>query len=353
MGGRGRRHGREERQLILDAIEQARSGGSRLASACRMLGLSARTIERWQSKAGGDLRCGPKHAPSNSLNALEVAAVLALLTAPGNAGISPKELVPRLADAGTYLASESTIYRLKRRLGLNRPRRPADPTGVKRSSVAHSATGPNQVWSWDITYLPTTVRGRFLYLYLVLDVWSRRIVGWRIHSRESASHAADLMRDICAEAAIDTTGLILHSDNGKPMRGSTMLSMLQSLGIVPSFSRPHVSNDNPYSESLFRTIKHTPAYPGLPFNDVLEAQAWTARFVDWYNREHRHSGIRFVTPDQRHSGEHTQILSKRHALYERARMKHPSRWSRQTRNWEPIPLVTLNPLLTPAVASAA
>jgi transposase InsO family protein len=145
---------------------------------------------------------------------------------------------------------------------------------------------------------------------------------------------------------------VLHSDNGKPMRGSTMLAMLQWLGIVPSFSRPHVSNDNPYSESLFRTLKYTPAYPALPFANAGTARAWVSRFVAWYNTEHRHSGIRYVTPDQRHRGEDKHILARRSELYEAARRRRPGRWARQTRDWAPTVAVTLNPPL-PRLENAA
>jgi len=137
-----------------------------------------------------------------------------------------------------------------------------------------------------------------------------------------------MIRDICEEAKVDPNGLVLHSDNGKPMRGNTMIATLQWLGIVPSFSRPHVSDDNPYSEALFRTLKHGPAYPRLPFADIEAARQWVARFVGWYNGQHRHSAIRFVTPDERHFGREDSILARRHALYERARRTKPERWSR-------------------------
>jgi putative transposase len=177
----------------------------------------------------------------------------------------------------------------------------------------------------------------------MMDVWSRRIVGWEVYERESADHASDLMRRICREEKIDPAGLVLHSDNGKPMRGATMQATLQLLGVIPSFSRPHVSNDNPYSEALFRTLKHTPAYPFRPFTSAVSARVWTSRFVDWYNTGHRHSGIRYVTPDQRHFRKESKILSKRAKLYERARRRHPNRWSRNTRNWLPIGVVELNP----------
>jgi len=207
----------------------------------------------------------------------------------------------------------------------------------------HTATGPNQVWSWDITYLPTPVWGRFFYLYLVLDVWSRRIVGWRVHERENPDLAADMITQICKAEKIDPVGLVLHSDNGTPMKGSSMLSTLQALGIVSSFSRPHVSNDNPYSESLFRTLKYTPAYPRFPFANVEAAQRWVATFVAWYNGTHRHSAIRFVTPDQRHFGAELAVLRKRAALYDRAMKKNPTRWSKTRRNWNPVDFVVLNP----------
>jgi transposase InsO family protein len=184
-------------------------------------------------------------------------------------------------------------------------------THVTRGAAVHRATRSNQLWSWDITYLPTAVRGRFLRLYLVLDVWSRRIVGWDVHEHEVATHAATLIQRICAESGVDPKGLVLHSDNGKPMRGRTMVTTLQWLGIVPSFSRPHVCNDNPYSEALFRTLKHTPVYPRLPFADREAARRWVARFVSWYNSEHRHSAIRYVTPDERHSGADVAILARR------------------------------------------
>jgi putative transposase len=127
------------------------------------------------------------------------------------------------------------------------------------------------------------------------------------------------------------------------MRGSTMISTLQWLGVVPSFSRPHVSDDNPYSEALFRTLKHTPAYPRLPFADLASANRWVGRFVDWYNGTHRHSAIRYVTPDQRHHGREPTVLASRHELYQRVRRANPERWSGSTRNWLPVGLVVLNP----------
>lgn len=329
-------------------MARAQSSGARLLQACRVVGISVRTIERWRNWPGGDdLRCGPNRRPRNALTATEESQVLQVLTSSRYAELSPKQLVPQLADEGLYLASESTLYRLQRRHGLRRIKRTSSRTHVTRAATLHRATGPNQVWSWDITWLPTVVRGLYLRLYLVMDVWSRRIVGWRIADHESADTAADLITQTCRDAQLDPRGLVLHSDNGAPMRASTMISTLQWLGIVPSFSRPHVSDDNPYSEALFRTLKHTPAYPRLPFAGLSAAQRWVARFVQWYNCEHRHSAIRFVTPDERHSGREQHILSCRQQLYERARKARPERWSGPTRNWIPAGTVLLHPPPTP------
>ena len=338
--------------MILQAIGAAEAAGARLAAACNLVGLAVRTVERWRAHPDrDDGRCGPRHQPRNALSAAEQAKLVEVMTSPRYAGMSPKQVVPRLADEGQYLASESTMYRLQRRLGLRGHRRGIARTHVTRAVTVHRAVGPNQVWSWDITWLPTTLRGTYVYLYLVLDVWSRRIVGWEVHEREGADEAAALIRRICDESRIDSNGLVLHSDNGKPMRGNTMLATLQWLGIVPSFSRPHVSDDNPYSEALFRTLKHVPAYPQLPFADVAAVRVWVRRFVAWYNGEHRHSGIRFVTPNERHYGRDEAILARRHALYEQARGRKPERWSRATRNWTPVGPVVLNP--EPALRAAA
>jgi transposase InsO family protein len=340
--------------MMLTAIAEAQHSGARLEAACQVVGVSARTIQRWKRQPGSDdRRCGPRHRPGNALSAREEAEVLALVMSAEYGPVSPKQLVPRLADEGRYLASESTMYRLRRRAGGGGRRRPLPRLAGTKATTVHRAVRPNQVWSWDITYLPTVIRGRFLRLYLVMDVWSRRIVGWELHDHETAAHAARLIQRICADTGVDPTGLVLHADNGKPMRGSTMIATLQWLGIVPSFSRPHVCNDNPYSEALFRTLKHTPAYPRLPFASRDAARRWVARFVSWYNAEHRHSAIRYVTPDQRHAGADVAILARRRSLYEQARQRMPRRWSGKIRNWAPVAAVVLNPEPTAEGLNAA
>ncbi len=267
---------------------------------------------------------------------------MAAVNHPELADRSPQPIVPRLADQGEYLASESTAYRLLRAERPLAPRGKAKPA-TRRRPEPRVATGPNPIWTWDITYLATPVRGAFFYLYLILDRFSRKIVGWEVQAQESAAHAAHLFRLSYLREGVDGDELTLHSDNGAPMKGATMRATLQRLGVIPSFSRPAVSNDNPYSAALFLTLKYTPAYPEGPFASLEAARAWVARFVPWYNEQHRHSGIRFVTPGQRHGGEEVEVLRQRAAVYEAAKAQHPLRWSGNIRNWQSVGPVSLNP----------
>ena len=178
---------------------------------------------------------------------------------------------------------------------------------------------------------------------MVTDIYSRKIVGWQMHDRESSCLAADMITDICLREKVKRDQVVLHSDNGGPMKGATLLATLQKLGVVPSFSRPRVSNDNPYSESLFKTLKYTSVYPNQPFEDLKNARCWVGEFVQWYNYTHLHSGIKFVTPGQRHQGLDKEILEKRQEVYRRAKEKNPNRWSGDIRNWSEITEVYLNP----------
>jgi transposase InsO family protein len=328
--------------LILDLVDESSAKGVSLEVATNVIGVSSRTVGRWRQHDGGeDQRRGPKKEPSNKLSAKEREQVLKVADSVEYRDLSPKQIVPKLADKGTYVASESTFYRVLREEGQLAHREKSRP--ASRKPDEHVATGPCQVWSWDITYLRSALRGCFFYLYLVVDIWSRKIVGWSVEETESTDLAAALFRRTCAELGIDPNGLVLHSDNGGPMKGSTMLATLQRLGVVPSFSRPHVSDDNPFSESLFRTMKFRPDYPSKPFASVEEARAWVAAFVAWYNTEHLHSAIRFVTPDDRHSGRDLLLLERRRQVYERARRRHPERWSGATRSWDHVETVRLNP----------
>ena len=176
-----------------------------------------------------------------------------------------------------------------------------------------------------------------------MDIFSRKIVGWQVYGTENSELASEVMRDICERENIAPNQVVLHSDNGSPMKGATMLATLQSLGVMASFSRPAVSNDNPYSESLLKTLKYRPDYPERAFENLFAARQWVGTFVHWYNHEHCHSAIRFVTPGERHAGQDTALLAKRVEVYEAAKAKHPQRWSGSTRNWEPVRVVHLNP----------
>ena len=301
-----------------------------------------RTLQRWRAQGGGDdARQGPHGPPANKFSPEDRENLMETVNLPEYRNLPPSQIVPRLADKGMYVGSESTMYRrLKENKQLTH--RQASRPATHSRPREYVATGPCQVWSWDITYLRTCVRGSFFYLYMIVDVWSRKIVGWEVHESESTELAAELFRRTCTELNLDPEGLVLHQDNGSPMKGSTMLATLQSLGVVASFSRPRVSDDNPYSEALFRTLKYRPEYPSDPFESVQDARTWVASFVMWYNTEHQHSAIRFVTPEQRHQGLDRAILAKRHVVYQLARARNPNRWSGKTRNWEPILEVGLN-----------
>ncbi len=329
--------------MILELIDEAVSAGARQPRACEILGLSERTIQRWRPLGGGeDGRHGPHSAPPNKLAPEDRQRVLQIVNSPEFCDLSPKQIVPRLADQEIYVASESTIYRLLREEDQLAHRQRSKPPVVRRPR-AQIATGPNQVWSWDITYLRSPLRGLFFYLYVILDIWSRKIVGVQVYAQESTEHAAELFEASSQRLGLDPQGLVLHADNGGPMKGSTMLATLQRLGVVASFSRPRVSDDNPYSESLFRTLKYRPEYPARPFSSLEEAQAWVEGFVQWYNTEHLHSALRFVTPDDRHEGREQAILEHRQRVYETARRRHPERWAGPLRNWQPVEEVYLNP----------
>ena len=335
-----------DRRQAIALIDEAVGAGARQARACQLLGLSLRTVQRW--RRDGDVTedrrpSAERPTPPNALSEAERADVREVCNSPEHASLPPSQIVPRLADRGIYIASESTFYRVLRaddaQHHRGRAKAPRAPTPPPR----HSAEAPRQVWCWDITYLPGPVRGMFFYLYLIVDLYSRKIVGWDVQAQENSAHAsAVIRRAVLAEGCIDQP-LVLHADNGSPLKGSTLMATLDRLGITPSHSRPRVSNDNAYAETLFRTLKYRPAYPAGGFADLAAACAWVLEFVRWYNSEHRHSAIAFVTPEQRHNGTDTAVLAQRQALYEQAKAAHPERWSGATRDWSPPGAVTLNP----------
>jgi transposase InsO family protein len=387
-----------QRQNIVSLIGQACKSGARLHMACQQIGMSCRTLQRWlrlcasqhkpdlaplqaqiqqgqqaSVQAGPVVAREPKQAstahvaasmvtsdtplcadrrlsglrqavtPHNKLTQEECEAVLAVINSEEFKDLAPSQIVPRLADQGRYLASESTMQRLLLSRHQNTHRRSECPAKKRHKPFALKASVVNQVFTWDITYLPTTIKGQYFYLYVFVDIFSRFIVGAQVFECESADLAADLLRDICLRHNISEGQVHLHSDNGSPMKGQTMLAMMHELGVIASRSRPSVSNDNPYSESLFGTLKYRPLMPVRPFESLDQARKWAIGLVDWYNQEHRHSAIKFVTPQQRHCGEDALLLQKRAEVYGHARDQNPSRWSKNTRNWSRVTEVHLNP----------
>jgi transposase InsO family protein len=333
-----------ERGQIMTLVSEAIIAGARQDRACAAIGLSHRTLQRWQhDQSRVDQRTVRLQAPKNKLDPVERQRLLAVANSVEFGHLPPGQIVPRLADRGQYLASESTFYRVLRAENQCQHRGAERPAQKRHKPRALSATASNQLFRWDITYLPTQVTGRYFYLYLFLDIFSRKIVGGPVYEAESSELAGEVMRDICARENIPQNQVVLHSDNGSPMKGATMLATLQALGVMPSFSRPAVSNDNPYSESLFKTLKYRPTYPQRAFADLLAARQWVGTFVHWYNEEHRHRAIGFVTPAERHAGADIALLRNRAEVYEPAKAKHPERWSRATRNWPHVQIVHLNP----------
>lgn len=330
--------------MILAGIDEAVVAGASIEEACDAIGLSSRTVERWrkQPDGGSDRREGPKTTPAHALTAKERERIVEIATSPEYRNLSVRQIVPLLADKKIYVASESSFYRVLHEEQLMAHREHARPARASKPR-SHVATGPGQVWSWDITYLRAAVRGTFYYLYLVLDIWSRKVVGWEVHDEESMDYASALVEKTCAAESVSRGELVLHSDNGGPMKGATMLATLQRLGIAASFSRPRVSDDNAICEAIFRTLKYRPGFPRKPFSSLEEARTWVADFVAWYNGEHLHSGLRYVTPNDRHEGRDAAILEKRDAVYRSAKKRSPRRWTGDTRDWTPIGNVTLNP----------
>ncbi|MNK39189.1 Integrase core domain protein [compost metagenome] len=311
-----------------------------------MLDISLRTYQRWTREDGNGKTDGCKGcrcaAPANKLSEDERGQILTLANSAEFASSPPSQIVPTLAGRGEYLASESTIYRILKAEQQQHHRRRAKKPST-RAATSHCATEANRLWTWDITWLPAGVKGLYFYWYMVLDIYSRKIVGREVHAAESAELASQLLRKASLAEGLAGRAVVLHSDNGSSMKGATMLATLEKLGIVPSFSRPRVSNDNAYAESLFRTCKYRPNYPGKPFGSIDETREWTLKFVQWYNHQHKHSGLKFVTPAQRHDGRDAAILRHREHVYEAAKQRRPARWSGATRDWELKEEVWVNP----------
>ena len=339
----------EDRRQLSEDIEQAHRAGARLHLACELAGIDVRTLQRWKACKGlerGDGRPGAvRPTPAHALTPVERERIVQIANEARFADMPAARIVPALADEGVYVASERSFQRVLRDHGQNRHRGRAKAPRKSRPPTTHIATASGQLWCWDMTFLPTIVTGRWLYLYMILDVYSRKIVGYEVHDSDDSAYAAQLVKRAALAEGVHAMAdkPVLHGDNGATLKATTVLAMLHWLGVKPSYSRPRVSDDNAYAEALFRTAKYRPEFPARGFFDLEQARSWARQFVHWYNHDHRHSGIRYVSPAQRHAGKDIEILARRHEVYIAARERQPRRWSGRTRNWTPIDVVTLNP----------
>ncbi len=346
--GRGKLTTHSNRIKVVDAIDEAIVSGARQFKACEVVGISERTYQRWHNNGSVIKDKRPdavRPEPANKLSSEETKSILDVMNKKEHRSLSPSQVVYRLLDdENKYIASVSSYYRVLRHYGMiNHRGHSKSPTN--KPITTHNATGPNQIWMWDITWLPGPVKGIYYYLYMIMDLFSRKIVGWEIWEFESSELASKLVTKavLSENALVLERPLVLHSDNGSPMKGASLLTTLYNLGIVKSNSRPRVSNDNAYIESLFRTVKYMPAFPYNGFVTIENARKWVTKFVDYYNNEHRHSSLKHLTPNQRHKGEYKCILEKRKHLLNQAKAKHPERWSSDIQDCTLEDVVWLNP----------
>ena len=323
------------------AIHEAIRNGARQRKACELVGITPRTFQNWQKGGFSDKRKGAKKQVYRKLTAVQEKRIIDLCNSKRFRDMNPHQIVPILAQEEKYLASESTIYRILRSQDMIHHRENTKVSRNIRKPPQVVATGPDQVFSWDITWLHTTVRGLFFYAYVIQDLYDRSIVSWEIHERESDEISQEMFSRLSQKRNLN--GTHLHSDNGHPMKGQTLLGFLKELKVSTSFSRPRVSDDNPFIESFFKTLKYSTKYPGR-FEDITAAREWFASFVHWYNHFHLHSSLGYVTPIQRRKGDDTHLFDLRNKTMKKARKRYPERWgSRSARKWLSEDTVILNP----------
>jgi len=346
--GRGRLTTPSNRIIVVDALDEAVSSGARQFKACNVVGISERTYLRWRTQ-GAETKDGRPDAlrpiPSNKLRLDEEKKILDVMNQKEHRSLSPNQVFHKLIDQqGTYIASVSSFYRVLSHYGQINHRGYAKAP-VTKNITTHCATGPNQIWMWDITWLPGPAKGIYYYLYMIIDLFSRKVVGWEIWDHESSENASVLVKKAVysENVLLRKEPLVLHSDNGSPMKGASLLTTLYNLGIVRSNSRPRVSNDNAYIESMFRTVKYMPAFPHSGFLEIESARKWVNSFVDYYNNDHHHSSLKFITPNQRHDGLSENILNGRKKILQAAKAKHPERWAGPIQNCTLEEVVWLNP----------
>ncbi len=323
------------------AQELARQVG--VAPACRALSVSRATFYRRKRLAPGHRQ--PRPTPARALCEFERERVVEVLAAPRFVDRSPAEVFATLLDEGESLCSERTMYRVLAR---------SQPVRERRNQRQHPqyakpelmATAPNQVWSWDITKLLGPKKWTYFYLYVLLDIFSRYAVGWMVANRENAALAGRLIEETCLKQDVEPKVLTLHSDRGAPMTSKCTAQLLADLGVTRSLGRPRVSDDNPFSEAQFKTLKYHPGFPSR-FLDIEQAKAFCRSFFPWYNTEHRHGGISMLTPDDVHHDRAQAVLTQRQRILVAACAAHPERFVRGIPKLRPLPqAVWINPPVT-------
>lgn len=326
-------------------IEEAHSSGARYTKACEIVGISLRTLQRWKRDGLKDRRKGARKHVVRKLSPVIRQEIITVCNESRFQDRTPYEIVALLLDEGRYLASVRTFYRILKEENLLHHRSNSRVPSKRSKPPERVADKPNKVWTWDITWMPRDVKGLFFYAYVIIDIFDRSIVGWSVHEEESDSHGRDLFHDTISRQIPNKKAkdLFLHSDNGNPMKGITLLAFLASLRVSISYSRPRVSNDNPFIESYFKTLKYTTNYP-LHFKTLTSAREWMSSFIQWYNVEHLHSSLDYVTPEQMRSGKAQNIFRKRNMVMQEARQKFPERWgSRKMKEWKGLRYTALNP----------
>jgi putative transposase len=296
-----------------------------VTAACRAVGRPRATYYDQHRQSPRPVRPSrPRRPPPSTLSPAERQAVLDVLHSERFCDQSPYEVYATLLDEGVYLASIRTFYRILQQEGEVHERR-AQATHPARVKPELMADAPRQVWSWDITKLKGPTKGIYYYLYVLIDVYSRYVVGWLLAPQESAELAKQLIADSVERESVEPGNLTVHADNGSSMASKPVALLLEDLGVAKSHSRPHTSNDNPYSESQFKTLKYRPNFPER-FDSIEQARAFCREFFPWYNDEHRHSGIGLLTPAMVHHGTAPEVTERRAAVLADAYARHPERF---------------------------
>ena len=309
--------------------------------ACEVVGISLRTLQRWKRGELQDQRKGSTKRVVRKISYAQKDAIVEQCTNVRFRDQNPYEIVALLLNEGRYLASVRTFYRILKERDLQHHRSNLKVSSRHAKPTEQRASASDQVYTWDITYCAQTVKGLFYYAYVIMDIFDKSIVGWAVHEEESGIYSRDLFERTLKGRKIKIRAL--HADNGGPMKGITLMALLQELKVEVSRSRPRVSNDNPFSESLFKTMKYRVNYPGR-FESLDHTRQWMASFVHWYNQEHLHSSIGYVTPEQMRTGQAEAIFRRRNATMREAHLAYPERWgSRLVKQWSVTREVVLNP----------